>query len=617
VTPLEVAQQWAAEGVAAFPVLIGHNANGKLTKNPVPGSHGHRDATTDVDQLNAMFDRAAVPDGQHLAVGLVPGSADMIVVDIDCKGAADGFATAAEVGVPDGFTVTTPSGGEHRWFRKPVAGRIGNLSAPGIDVRADAGFVVAPGTTTPWGSWETVCDASDITTLPADVLEKLRGARDTNATTDAADIDKIFTAEPSSVPVDAALGEWVRGRHHGRHPAALKAVTKLLRLAERGHPGVADAVEIIRGNFTTLVTKDGSRTAEQAQREWSDMVRDAKRTVSATPATSPRYSDPDTDTHGLEERTLPPLIRGLEITKLPRPEWLVEGVIATPSLALLVGPPKHGKSFAALDLAASVATGRPWMDRPTKRSSVLYVIGEGIGGVGLRINALSSYTGDTDALDDLCFLEGARQLTSVRDLEELEIRAREINAGLIVLDTLARCTVGVEENSAKEMGAVIEHGLQRLRDATGAAVLAVHHTGKDTSAGPRGSSALLGAVDTEIVCDKKGETIRLQLRNQKDGADGHTATYHLEPVEQSAVLVPGGVMERGKPKCVDELLEVLRETAGTDGLPCTRWEQLSELSQSSFYRGRKWLVDHYLVRNVGTQKRPRYVPATSGTADSK
>jgi RecA-family ATPase len=48
---------------------------------------------------------------------------------------------------------------------------------------------------------------------------------------------------------------------------------------------------------------------------------------------------------------------------------------------------------------------------------------------------------------------------------------------LVVIDTLARCMVGADENSARDMGEAID-ALDRLRRAAGSCVLPVHHMGK-------------------------------------------------------------------------------------------------------------------------------------------
>jgi len=616
VTPLELALEWAARGVPAFPVVIFRDAKGVMKKRPLQGTHGHLDATTDPEVLRTMFGSTRAN-----GVGLRPGPAGLVVVDIDTKGAHDGFDTAAMVGLPDTFTVTTPSGGEHRWFRKHADVAIGNINPPGIDIRGDAGWVVAPGTHTRVGSWATTSEWGDVVTLPQKCFDDLwrLSPAGRNASTDTspmAEADRFFTGSPSKA-VETAAGTWFLHADEGRHATATSVVATLVRLGERQHPGVADALEVVRADFIRRVTTEGDRrTRAEAEREWANMVKSAKDLVASTPATAPLHQpddqgDADDDQTGLEAR----VVRGLAITQLPRPEWLVEGVLARPSVAMLVGPPKQGKTFAALDLAASIVAGRMWMDRPTNGSTVVYVIGEGIGGVGARLDAWSTYTGVTD-LDGIHFVRGAVQLSSAAAVDALADYCRDMDADLVVLDTLARCIVGVDENSARDMGQIIEHGLQRLRDASGATVLAVHHTGKDASNGARGSSALLGAVDTEIVCDKRGETIRLHLKNQKDGIDGHTVTGHLEAVGDSAVFVPGGGPGNVTPPNVAEVLAALVEIAVPDGVPTNAWKDQTGLPDSTFYRARKYLVDRSQVRNIGTGARPRYVPATVETGGS-
>src|SRR5690606_29160652 len=82
---------------------------------------------------------------------------------------------------------------------------------------------------------------------------------------------------------------------------------------------------------------------------------------------------------------------------------------------------------------------------------------------------------------------------------------------LIVIDTLARAMKGGDENSAQDMGA-LNDAVSALIQATGACVMLVHHSGKNKASGARGSSALLGAIDTEIEVDG-GQII---VRKQRD-----------------------------------------------------------------------------------------------------
>ena len=76
---------------------------------------------------------------------------------------------------------------------------------------------------------------------------------------------------------------------------------------------------------------------------------------------------------------------------------------------------------------------------------------------------------------------------------------------LVVIDTLARAFAGGNENDSEDMGRFVRN-VDRIRRATGAAVLVVHHSGKNAAAGARGHSSLRAATDTELelVVDKDG-----------------------------------------------------------------------------------------------------------------
>ena len=304
------------------------------------------------------------------------------------------------------------------------------------------------------------------------------------------------------------------------------------------------------------------------------------------------------------------LVRGLALSALPRPEWLVEDLLPAPSLGFLYGPPKTGKSFAAIDLACSVASGRPWCGKPTRRGKVLYVVGEGVSGVVSRQDAWSAYNGVTD-LEDMIWHPGAVNLASHEQATALAELAAEEGVALVVIDTLARCTAGADENSTKEMGLFVE-ACDRVRDASGAAVIVVHHSGKDKAKGMRGATALLGAAD--VVLEVSGGTgrVRLEVTDAKDFPSGFAVTFGMEQVGESIVLVEGTSGDaRAASAKASEALAALAEAATAEGLSSKAWLNVAEMSDSSFYRARKYLVDRGLVRNVGTEKMPRYVVGVS------
>ncbi|MFI9602737.1 bifunctional DNA primase/polymerase [Streptomyces sp. NPDC052043] len=133
---------------------------------------GHRKpeqrATTDTALIHATW--ATRPYN----VGIATGPAGLLVVDLDVckpdepKGAPDGTTSLAALcertgqTVPPTYRVRTARGGEHLYFTAPPGARLKNSAnrlGPHIDTRAWGGYVVAPGSTTPDGTYEVAHDA--------------------------------------------------------------------------------------------------------------------------------------------------------------------------------------------------------------------------------------------------------------------------------------------------------------------------------------------------------------------------------------------------------------------------------------------------------------------------
>ena len=222
--------------------------------------------------------------------------------------------------------------------------------------------------------------------------------------------------------------------------------------------------------------------------------------------------------------------------------YLVDGLIPARSFGAIFGKPGSYKSFVALYLAAMVATGREAFGRKTGDGpqSVIYIAGEGGAGLKRRRDALMKLY-DLPADAPVYFIRAQLNLaTTLEDRDALlaEIRALNISPSLVIIDTFARATAGIEENSAKDVGAAIAV-MGSIEQETGAAVLIVHHSGKASQDSMRGSSALLAAVDCELHCEKispEGSTERvgkLTLTKSKDSEDGLEIPYKMETVALS------------------------------------------------------------------------------------
>ena len=214
--------------------------------------------------------------------------------------------------------------------------------------------------------------------------------------------------------------------------------------------------------------------------------------------------------------------------------FVMKGLIPECSFASIYGPSGSFKSFLALDWACHIATGKDWDGHKVKQGAVLYVAGEGGFGVTQRIRAweLHHQVANLDNLARLpvpIFPADSDQIKTVLEYCQ-EIKANTGHAvKLVILDTLARCYGGNDENSSRDMGAFIQ-GCDTIKQLTGATVLVVHHSGKNVDSGGRGSSSLPAALDVEYRVSRDGEgeqALVLTCSKMRDAEQPDTKAYDL------------------------------------------------------------------------------------------
>lgn len=217
---------------------------------------------------------------------------------------------------------------------------------------------------------------------------------------------------------------------------------------------------------------------------------------------------------------------------------LIEGAIGRGAMVVLYGASNSGKTFAAIDMGAAVARGSEWLGRPTDSGLVVYLATESPASVQTRLRAYQRHhglrvpgfvivrspvnlfdgTADTDAIVEL-----------VKDLES----EHGTKVALIFGDTLARLVAGGNENDGKDMGVVVRN-VDAIRNATGAAFVLIHHSGKDAARGARGWSGLQAAIDTEIevTADEVSGIRTAEITKQRDlPGKGERLGFRLVPVE--------------------------------------------------------------------------------------
>lgn len=354
-----------------------------------------------------------------------------------------------------------------------------------------------------------------------------------------------------------------------------------------------------------LMIQKGTLRTELEQRGLPDVF-------AYRPSSNSDISDDDIDYGPILGR----LMTTGKLMKQPRPEFLVENWILEQSLIVLYGRPKRArKTFLAADIALSVSTGLPSVLGAVRPGSdddcldSLYVIGEGSGGMPDRVTAwCQSRNVDERELNGILWLRGPLQLGDRRSVEDAAQRFAETR--LIVIDTLARCMSGLDENSTADMSKAV-NALDLLRDKTGAAILVVHHSGQDASRGMRGSTALLGAADTVIrMTGDKAGAVRVEMTEQKDYVEADTVHLRLVPTGPSAVFTKdierSTSGESAVPPSASSVLDALTNGDDGTGVTASAWMKLAGVPQRTFYRVRAHLVDTGQVFNVGTDARPRY-----------
>lgn len=78
-------------------------------------------------------------------------------------------------------------------------------------------------------------------------------------------------------------------------------------------------------------------------------------------------------------------------------QWLIDGLIAPNTINWMVASPESFKTFIALDMAACIASGRPWLGRQTRQATVIYISAEGGDDIHIRRAAIDTAANDTSS----------------------------------------------------------------------------------------------------------------------------------------------------------------------------------------------------------------------------
>jgi hypothetical protein len=233
----------------------------------------------------------------------------------------------------------------------------------------------------------------------------------------------------------------------------------------------------------------------------------------------------------------------------PTRKELVKNLLPETGIGLLSGQSGTYKTFAALNLAGAIATGKPFAGYGIKRPGATFAfVSEGASGWPQRLDALSKHDHDNARLPifytgaQVCLLDPisvAAVIETVKAAAEEAKRDLDLPLSLVLFDTVigaAGFAKSGDENDAV-IGAKVMAALAMIAEQTGTFVLGIDHFGKAVETGTRGSSAKEAAADVvlALLANKSiaGEISeqRLAVRKRRDGAAGVEHAFMVESIE--------------------------------------------------------------------------------------
>lgn len=279
-----------------------------------------------------------------------------------------------------------------------------------------------------------------------------------------------------------------------------------------------------------------------------------------------------TDHAAAVERLRGMLLSARQLDDIPEAEPVVDGWLTLDTVARISGAPGSGKTFVTLDIAGCVGAGIEWQGHATRAGHVVVLVAEGARGIRKRRDAWEKHYGRD--MEGVTFLPVPVQTNGPEWAAFVQVVA-ELRPALVVLDTQARITVGVKENDASDMGVFID-AVERLRQATGACVLLVHHTAGADSERARGSTTVNGAAHTELIVKRTGaRELTVRSSKQKDEGDG-------EDLKLTMSVVDLGTGPDGRAR--SSLVLTTAPLAGAEGI--TARERINRVMAEVFHTGR-------------------------------
>ena len=529
---LGAAKAAVARGFRIFPLWPG-------TKKPAINEWQIK-ATSDLDLVEKVWSQL------DYNIGILCD--DMIVLDADCKGGRSGLEDLAALNLPETYTVRTPTGGLHAYFRGPnVSNSVGKL-APGIDVRSKGGFVVGAGSvigercyTIEHGA--LLADAGDAL---VQACGKVRAddVRPTTAVvldTEAAVAAAVAYLEAAPPAVEDKGGDDLTFR--------IACFLKDFGVSE------TVAVDLMMAHWNDRCVPPWDQ--EGIEKKCENAFRYGEnRPGSKNPtlwfagvdmsAMSPPADDSDEDAHYYDPATTP-----LDTNR----RWLFHKITPVGGLAMLLGASGAGKTFLACRKAHCLATAAPFFGVEPAEVGGTIIIAAGSEGYGFNDKMAALGGGPLPiGMIEADMLRNPDNLTRllmrlVKVAAKMQVRFG-VPLRLVILETLSASGLVEDENSASQCSYAM-NALSAIGKRLGVLVLVTHHPSKGGSSS-RGSSSLINSADYVIEIKREpGHQVReVELIKARGAMERSLGSFTLTPV----VL---GQDDRGRP--IDTMVATMGE----------------------------------------------------------
>lgn len=227
----------------------------------------------------------------------------------------------------------------------------------------------------------------------------------------------------------------------------------------------------------------------------------------------------------------------------PEHRWLIEGLWGADAVGTIGGEPKSCKSFLALGMAVSVASGRPCLGRfaPHRTGRVLLFAAEdALHVVRERLEGICAhFRFDLPDLDLWVITAPTVRLDVEDDRRRLAATVAELKPVLLILDPFVRLH-RVDENVSSAVVPLLAF-LREIQRRENCAVALVHHARKGAAKvrpgqALRGSSEFHAWSDSSLFLRRRGDELHMSVEHRAHPSlSGIALTLHTTPASLALV----------------------------------------------------------------------------------